>query len=120
MQRVDFEQNLRIRAPGSATINTLCPFRTPMPEERTMKFRFALVCLATLIVAGSIQNEASAARRVRYQQSAPPTTILPSRQEISAVPVPQQGRVLAYPVDVVRYGQTVHPGARFVRGILGR
>lgn len=85
-----------------------------------MRFRTALICCAALTFACSIQNEASAGRRDRCNQSATPTSILPSRQEISAVPVPEQGHVLAYPVNVIRYGQTVHPGARIVRRLIGR
>lgn len=85
-----------------------------------MRFRHALICCAALTFACAIQNEASAARRIRFNRLPTPTTILPSREEISAVPTPQQGRVLAYPVDVVRYGLTVHPGARIVRGLIGR
>ena len=75
---------------------------------------------AALTVACSIPNEASAAGRARYNQSGTPTTILPSRQELAAVPVPERGRVLAYPVDVFRYGRTIHPGARAVRRFLDR
>jgi hypothetical protein len=85
-----------------------------------VRFRPALICCAALAFACSIQNEASAARRVRSNPSATPNTILPSREEISAVPVPEQGRVVAYPADVVRYGLTVHPGARMVRRLMSR
>ena len=85
-----------------------------------MRFRDALICCAALTLTCSIQNEASAGRGARFHQAAPPMTILPSRDEISAFPVPGQGRVLAYPVDVARYGLTVHPGARIVRGLIGR
>jgi hypothetical protein len=94
--------------------------RSASLEETTVRFRSLLVCCAVLAFASLLQNEASAARRVRSNQSATPTTILPSREEIAAVPVPEQGRVLAYPGDVVRYGLTVHPGARTVRRVLGR
>jgi len=85
-----------------------------------VKFRSALICCAALAFGFSIQNEASAARRVRFTPLPTPTTILPSRAELSAVPVPQQGRLLAYPANVVRYGLTVHPGSRIVRGLMAR
>jgi hypothetical protein len=85
-----------------------------------VRIRPALICCAALAFACSIQNEASAARRRLFNQSEAPATILPSREEISAVPVPEQGRMVAYPVDVVRYGLTVHPSARFVRRMMSR
>ena len=85
-----------------------------------MKIQTALMCCAALTIASLIPNEASAGRRDRSSQSATPTTILPSRQEVSAVPVPEDGRVLSYPGDVFRYGTTVSPGARAIRGFLGR
>ena len=85
-----------------------------------MRFRPALICCAVLAFACLIQNEASAARLRLFNQSEAPATILPSREEISNVPVPEQGRVLAYPVDVVRYGLTVHPSARFMRRVMSR
>jgi len=78
------------------------------------------MCCLALTIACMIQNEAAAGRRDRVNQSATPTTVLPSRQEISAVPAPEQGRVLSYPGDVFRYGQSVHPGSRIVRGFMGR
>lgn len=89
-------------------------------EETTVRFRPAFICCAVLALACLTQNEASAARRRLFNQSEAPATILPSREEISAVPVPEQGRALAYPVDVVRYGLTVHPGARTVRRLMSR
>jgi hypothetical protein len=73
-----------------------------------------------LTMACSIPTAASAGRRARYNQSETPTTILPTRQEVAAVPIPERGRVLAYPVDVFRYGRTIHPGSRAVRRLLGR
>lgn len=85
-----------------------------------MRIRDALICGATVTLACSIQNDASAGERYRFYRSATPTTVLPTRQELSAVPVPEQGRVLSYPADVVRYGLTVHPGARIARGLFGR
>ena len=85
-----------------------------------MRIQTALIGCAALTLVCSIPNDASAGRRARSNQSAPPATILPSRQEVSAVPVPEQGRVLAYPVDVFQYGRTVHPGSRAVRRFLGR
>ncbi len=85
-----------------------------------MRFHTALIGCAALTSACAIPNDASAGRRARSNQSATPTTILPSRQEVSAVPVPEQGRVAAYPVDVFQYGRTIHPGSRAVRRFLGR
>jgi hypothetical protein len=89
-----------------------------------MRFRPALICCAVVALACSIESEASAGRRARAERPANTTTntntILPSREEVAAVPVPEQGRIVAYPVDVVRYGLTVHPGARLTRRILGR
>ena len=85
-----------------------------------MRFQPAVICCVALTLACSIPNEASAAGRFWFNWPVAPTTILPSREEVSAVPVPEQGRVLAYPADVVRYGLTVHPGARIVRGLIGR
>jgi hypothetical protein len=73
-----------------------------------------------LVFVCSVQNEASAARRARPNRLPTPTTIIPSREEVMAVPVPEQGRILGYPRDMIRYGLTVHPGARFVRSRLGR
>jgi hypothetical protein len=84
-----------------------------------MRFQSALIGCAALTMACSIPTAASAGRRARYQ-SETPTTILPSRQEVAAVPVPERGRVLAYPVDVFRYGRTIHPGVRAVRRFLAR
>lgn len=95
-------------------------FPSPPVEETTLKFRPALICCAALVFACSIQEEASAGRHSRANRSETATTILPSPAEISAVPVPERGRVLAYPVDVVRYGLTIHPGARIVRRMTGR
>ncbi len=85
-----------------------------------MRIRHALISCVALTLACSIQTDASAGERYRFYRSATPTTVLPSREEVSAVPVPEQGRVLAYPVDVVRYGLTIHPGARIARGLFGR
>ena len=85
-----------------------------------MQFRQALICGVVLTFVCSLESEASAARRVRSNQLATPTTILPSRAEVFAVPVPERGRRLAYPVDVVRYGLTVHPGSRFIRSRFAR
>jgi hypothetical protein len=85
-----------------------------------VKTRHALICCAALTLTCSIQNDASAGERYRFFRSATPNTVLPSRDEVSAVPVPEQGRVLSYPADVVRYGLTVHPGARITRGLFGR
>jgi hypothetical protein len=85
-----------------------------------VRMRHAVICCAVLVFICSGQNEASAARRARSNQLATPTTVLPSRDEVFAVPVPERGQLLAYPADIVRYGLTVHPGARFVRGRFGR
>lgn len=65
------------------------------------------------------QSEASAGnRRMRVVEpsqpaASTPSTILPSREEITAFPTPGQGRVVGYVL-------TVHPGARVARMILGR
>ena len=83
-----------------------------------MKSRIALICCAALTFVCSIENDALAGPR--DQPSQPPATILPSRQEVSAVPGPGQGRVLSYPGDVFRYGTTVSPMSRAVRGFFGR
>ena len=85
-----------------------------------MRIRAALICCAVMAFGCLIQNEASAGRRARAERPANTSTILPSREEIAAVPVPGQGPIVAYPVDVVRYGLTVHPGARLTRRVLGR
>ncbi len=85
-----------------------------------MRIQTALIGCAALTFACSIPTDASAGGRVRYNQSPPPATILPSRQEVTAVPVPERGRVLAYPVDVFQYGRTIHPGSRAVGRFLGR
>jgi hypothetical protein len=83
-----------------------------------MRIQTATICLAAVTIAFSSPTECSAGPRDRSNQA--PTTILPSRQEVAAVPVPDQGRVLAYPREVARYGGTVLPSARVVRGFFGR
>lgn len=85
-----------------------------------MRARHVMIGCAALAIACLSQSDVSAGRRNRSEQPADRTTILPSREELAAVPVPQQGRALAYPADVVRYGLTVHPGARLARRVMGR
>lgn len=92
-----------------------------------MKISAAVFCLAAMAVVCASATEVSAAgrraARMEAYQATPAgngMTILPSAAEIAAVPVPRQGAVVAYPVDVVRYGLTIHPGARIVRGIFAR
>jgi hypothetical protein len=91
-----------------------------------MKLRSAVLFTLVAAIACLLQTEASAAGRRAWANQQPatpmttPATILPSPAEVMAVPVPQAGRVIAYPVDVVRYGLNVHPGARLVRGIFAR
>ena len=85
-----------------------------------MRIRSALICCAALTIVCVVQRDASAQPPVGPNRLTRPTTILPSRQEIAAVPIPQRGRVAAFPVDVVRYGLTIHPGSRIVRGMFGR
>ncbi len=83
-----------------------------------MKFRSALLFAVAVTFICVSQTEASAAgRRGRVSQptftSSAPTTILPSREEIAAVPAPGQGRLVGYAL-------TIHPGARVARMIIGR
>lgn len=85
--------------------------------------RRVMLFALTISLVSIAQQEASAAgRRGRLVQSAtaPPTamsggpnTILPSVDEIRAVPAPGGGRLIGY-------GLTVHPGARVARMIIGR
>jgi hypothetical protein len=58
-------------------------------EESTVRFQPVLIGCAALTIACSIPNGASAGRSAQYKQSGTPATILPSRQEVAAVPVPE-------------------------------
>lgn len=88
-----------------------------------MSLRRAVLFAVILSFVSISQQEASAAgRRGRLVQpntapatvtSGGPTTILPSVDEIRAVPAPGGGRLIGY-------GLTVHPGARVARMIIGR
>ena len=69
-----------------------------------MKLRIGVLFTVAATFVCVCQSEASAAG---------PTTILPSRAEIRAVPAPGQGRLVAYALNI-------HPGARLIRGVLGR
>lgn len=119
-----FRADFRI-LPRFAIIRPLQLARHPIypsvrTEESTLKLRPVVILFAVLTFVGTIVPEASAGRRARAERPANTTTILPSREEIAAVPTPEQGHMVAYPVDVVRYGLTVHPGARMARRVLGR
>ncbi len=83
-----------------------------------MKLRIAVVLTVAVTFGGVSQSEASAAgRRWRISQSsepaARPTTIIPSREEIAAVPAPGQGRLVGYALNV-------YPTARLARMAIGR
>ena len=86
-----------------------------------MTLRSAVMFAVVLSFVSMSQQEASAAgRRGRFAQPAAapaasggPTTILPSIEEIRAVPAPGGGHLIGY-------GLTVHPGARVARMIIGR
>ena len=43
---------------------------------------------------------------------------VPSRAEVRDVPRLSDGSVAGYPVQVVRYGLNLHPGARTVRAVV--
>jgi hypothetical protein len=90
-----------------------------------MKLRSAVLCAVALTFVSVSQNEASAAgRRGRVVQSEPtatapgplmttPTTIIPTGDEIRAVPAPGGGRLIGY-------GLNLHPGGRVARMLLSR
>ena len=88
-----------------------------------MKSRICLLSSIVLLAASFSTDDASAAdRRWRFrQQSQPaprplenrPTTIIPTRQEIAAVPPAGQGRLVGYAVSL-------YPTARLARIVLGR
>ena len=83
-----------------------------------MKLRIAVLFTVAVTFACVFQSEASAAdRRWRINQpstqSSRPTTIIPSRDEIAAVPAPGQGRLVGYAL-------TIYPTARLARMVFGR
>jgi hypothetical protein len=92
---------------------------TSTPEDTILKTQLVLAGGVVLALACSTQ-EADAAPRFQWTPLERPTTILPSRAEVMAIPTPERGRVAAFPVDVVRYGLTIHPGARIVRSVIRR
>ncbi len=47
-------------------------------------------------------------------------TAIPTMADIQAVPRLREGRLVHYPVRVVKYGLNIHPGARLVRAALFR
>ena len=83
-----------------------------------MKLRIAMLLTVAATFVCVCQTGASAAdpREPATQPTNPavnPTTILPSRAEVMAVPAPGQGRLVGYVLNV-------HPGARLGRMLLGR
>lgn len=92
-----------------------------------MKLRIAVLSVVALTFVSASQNDASAAgRRGRVVQSEPaatvatpgplmttPTTIIPTGDEIRAVPAPGGGRLIGY-------GLNLHPGGRVARMLLSR
>ena len=81
-----------------------------------MKTR-ALMLAAAALFALSIPSNASACEGcgggiIR--------TAIPTMAEIQDVPRLREGRVVHYPVRVVRYGLNIHPGTRLVRAALFR
>jgi hypothetical protein len=90
-----------------------------------MKLRSAVLCAVALTFVSASQNDASAAgRRDRIVQSEPvatssgplmttPSTIIPTGDEIRAVPAPGGGRLIGY-------GLNLHPGGRVARLLLSR
>lgn len=71
-----------------------------------MKLRIGV--LFTVAVAFVCVGQSEAA-----EPSSRPTTIIPSRAEIAAVPAPGRGRL-------VRYAINIYPSARLARIVLGR
>ena len=78
-----------------------------------MKTRALLFCGAAALFA-SAPSHASACDGSLVR------TAIPSVAEIQAVPRLNEGRLVHYPVRVVRYGLNIHPGARLVRAALFR
>lgn len=92
-----------------------------------MKLRIAVLSAVALTFVSASQNDASAAgRRGRVVQSeqtgtvatsnplmTTPTTIIPTGDEIRAVPAPGGGRLIGY-------GLNLHPGGRVARMLLSR
>jgi len=86
------------------------------PRVKTMNRRTTVLLAAAATAAVTFQSDASAFGRrngpgpvMKVVQVA-----IPSQAELRAVPVPHRGEFASYPADVVRYGLTVHPGARVV------
>ena len=82
-----------------------------------MKVRSLLICGAAALLALSASNSAQACDG---SVGGIVRTAIPSMNDIQAVPRLNEGRVVTYPVRVVRYGLNVHPGARLVRAALFR
>lgn len=45
---------------------------------------------------------------------------IPTADEVTPIPMPRRGQIVAYPLDVVQFGLRVHPAARILRTNLGR
>ena len=45
---------------------------------------------------------------------------IPAADEVTPIPMPRRGRIVAYPLDLVQFGLRVHPAARILRTNLNR
>ena len=45
---------------------------------------------------------------------------IPTAAEVTPISIPRRDRIVAYPLDVVRFGLRVHPASRILRTNLGR
>jgi hypothetical protein len=84
-----------------------------------MKTRSVLILLGVAVFVFAGQTEASARGRRTQPRNGPVAKAIriaiPSPADIRAVPVPNSGQLATYPVDVVKYGLNLHPGARVAR-----
>lgn len=84
-----------------------------------MKMRALLCCGVAALFAFSFNAKVSACEGNGAVGSIVRTAI-PTMDDIRAVPRLNEGRLVHYPVRVVRYGLNIHPGARLVRAALFR
>lgn len=82
-----------------------------------MKTRALLLCGAAALACLSVPSNASACDGTAGGII---RTAIPTMADIQAVPRLRDGRLVNYPVRVVRYGLNIHPGARLVRAALFR